>query len=204
MAPTMDAAAAALDTDTALQRLGNNVDVYQTVVESYLQESAGFADELDRVLGAGDTTSAVRHLHTVKGLAATVGAVGMAAIARAMESTVKSGAPFSTRELCRDFRAALEASGAALELARKALQATPAAPSNGAIDRTQVLGGLKRLAELLANSDMQALEEFSALAYSPVLAGEALEGLNQAMARFDFESARIHCEALIKAMTTSQ
>ncbi|MFZ4625697.1 MAG: response regulator, partial [Rhodoferax sp.] len=79
----------AVDLSGALARLGNNRSLYDQVLQSYLQEIITLPDQLEQLLASGNRKDAVRLLHTLKGLAATVGASYMTAVAKALEAIVK-------------------------------------------------------------------------------------------------------------------
>ena len=203
--------ARAVDIDAALARLGGNTALYGTITQSYLQEAADFADQLDRLLGADDLPSAARLLHTIKGLSATVGAVGMASVARSAEDKVKGVAPFSALDLRRDFRAAVQTTVQALTEACQTIVPTPsetpslanAAAGTLAPNPSQTLAQLQQLLELLKHSDMEALQVHARITSAKTMETETIAGLSQAIGRFDFEAATKHCEALIANLTAS-
>ena len=203
--------ASALDIDAALARLGGNAALYETITQSYLQEAGDFANQLDRLLVADDLTSAARLLHTVKGLSATVGAVGMAAVAKSAENTIRGTMPFSALDLRRDFRAAVQTTIQALTKACHALTSTQsdapefanAAAGTVAPSPSQTCAQLQHLLDLLEHSDMEALQVHAQIASSQALTPEAIAGLNQSIARFDFETAKKHCKALIENLTSA-
>lgn len=85
--PTADAPV--VDSDRAIERLGGSRDFYRTVVGVFCQESrvqhAGLLD----ALASADYPQALRQAHTLKGLAATVGANHLAAAAAHTEVRIK-------------------------------------------------------------------------------------------------------------------
>jgi PAS domain S-box-containing protein len=192
--------ATALDMEAALNRLGNNVDLYLSIVQDYLSEAAQTADQLDRLLAQDDLPAAARLLHTIKGLSGTVGAVGMAAIAKAAEAKVKGSAVFSAVDLRRDFRSAVELTIAALERASLELvkrTTADSAPLQSAGPGPSTLERLHVLRALLAESDLQALEVHAELLSTLRTPSSLMDGLNQAIAKFDFDLATKQCDALI-------
>ncbi|MDT8991215.1 response regulator [Curvibacter sp. APW13] len=192
--------AALVEARPALERMGGNVSLYQSVLANFLEQADKFADELDRLNSLHDAAAAVRHLHTVKGLSATVGATGLSNISKTIEKKAIQMGEVPARAT-RDFRTAVEVACAALRQTSLSLGPTDA-PRNAdePADRSQTLNHLHMLADLLAHSDMQAMEEYAVIATSPLLQGEQLDGLGQAMASFDFSAAHVHTLALIEAL----
>ena len=171
--------------------LGTALDAQARGYRTLLLDAADFANQLDRLFGAQDLLSAARHLHTIKGLSATVGAIGMATIAKTTEDTIKENGGFASLALRRDFRAAVQITMEALSKACAAM-ATESAhaqqPSTSENSRAQTLEELQRLQALLRLSDMDALQAYSRLAASHALTPEAIDGLNQSITRLDFLS----------------
>jgi hypothetical protein len=62
------------------------------------------------------------------------------------------------------------------------------------------LAQLRSLANLLQQSDMQALEVHAGLASLACPNPEMFQGLDEAVAAFDFGAAHKHCTALIDAL----
>jgi CheY-like chemotaxis protein len=70
-----------VDSDTAIGRLGGSREFYQTIVKVFLQDAVAQSTELVQCVAQADYATALRHAHTLKGLAATVGANPLAAAA---------------------------------------------------------------------------------------------------------------------------
>jgi two-component system sensor histidine kinase/response regulator len=94
--PATDSSAAALPPidqlarDEALERLGGDVDLYNEIVLAYLEEIAAAPGQLANHVKAGDVDTALRLMHTIKGLSATVGASYLEAVARQAEAQLQS------------------------------------------------------------------------------------------------------------------
>ena len=82
-------AAAVVDSATAIERLGGSREFYQTIVTVFLHDGLAQSDELVQAVAHSDYTTALRNAHTLKGLAATVGANPLAAAAAHTESLLK-------------------------------------------------------------------------------------------------------------------
>ena len=197
------------DPDGAIERLGGNTELYATVLESYLLELGSQTDQLDALLATGDASAAARLLHTLKGLSATVGATYMSAMAKSLEGAILAGAPEQTLTPLRaQFREAV--AGTLVTMTPMAQSYAPSPPAQGkptqrpalTVEETgQVLLGLAELYGLLASSDLRALEVHARMLDNGALASmEAFAELTQAVTRFDFSGAALHCERLMRAL----
>ena len=129
-APAAAAPGAGTDFEGALARLGGDVNLYRMVFESFRTDARTMVDGLAGQLAAGQRAEARRALHTLKGLAATLGATALSAEAEAAEAALEGPeAPGESRTL-QAVREALPAAVAALEeaLAASGRATQPAAP----------------------------------------------------------------------------
>jgi len=200
------------DPDGAIERLGGNIQLYATVLESYLLELRGQADQLEALLASGDATAAARLLHTLKGLSATVGATYMSAMAKSLESAIQAGASEQTLAPLRaQFREAVTGTLATMTpmvqsyAPSPAAQGTPAEVPALTVEETgRVLLGLGELHGLLASADLRALEVHARMLDIGALAAvEAFAELTQAINRFDFSDAALRCERLMRALDST-
>ena len=83
------AAADIVDCEGAIERLGGSREFYQTVVAIFRQDGVNQRDGLVHALTLPDYPVALRFAHTLKGLAATVGAKPLAAAAAHAEALIK-------------------------------------------------------------------------------------------------------------------
>lgn len=86
-APPLSATPAPLDSDTALARLQGNHAIYQRVLRGFLAEAPDMLASLPALMAAGQEEDMRRVLHTLKGLAAMVGATTLADAAAHAERT---------------------------------------------------------------------------------------------------------------------
>jgi signal transduction histidine kinase/CheY-like chemotaxis protein/HPt (histidine-containing phosphotransfer) domain-containing protein len=198
------------DAEGAIERLGGNTQLFATVLESYLLELAGQPDQLGALLAAGDTSAAVRLLHTLKGVSATVGATYMSAIAKTMEDATKAGASEQTLAPLRaQFREAVAGTLTTMTPIAQSF-APPTLAQDTLAGKTamnteevgRVLAGLGELHALLASSDLRALEVYAHLLETTALATmDAFAELTQAVNRFDFSGAVLQCERLMRSLS---
>ena len=188
-----------LDVAAALARLGGNTALYRHILQAFLLEIAAMPSRLDAQLREQDTVAAARLLHTIKGLALTVGATRLAQACREAEQTLKStpddpGVLPLVAQAVAGTIAELQAVQAALPAPVPANTGT-AAP---ALQAPAWQEGLLALRRLLQVSDMQAMEVCAQLQHPPALSdGATWTALQSAMMALDFAQALVHCNALI-------
>ncbi len=85
-APVADAAAAAgVDIESAISRLGGRSDTYERMLRAFVKELVSMRRQLAELVDSGDVPGVSRLLHTLKGLAATFGATALSATAAQCE-----------------------------------------------------------------------------------------------------------------------
>ena len=203
---------AEVDTEGALARLGGNAELYADILQAYLQETAALPDQLDALLAAANNTAAVRLLHTLKGVSATVGANYLSTVAKSMEATIKADlSAAQPPEFAAAFRqAVLSTLGPIEEIAHRyaPVAAQGGAPANAApIDFVRVRADALELLELLRASDLRALEVHGTLPLASALPhsdlGATLVDLGAALAAFDFQLGVQYCESLLAQLDAS-
>lgn len=103
-----------LDPAPAVARMANNISLYMTSLDMFCQGIPQYVAKMETALRAGDRASLHRLAHTIKGLAATIGAPGIASSAAHCERTIKEeGSVLDETEL-RSLSGALERLGADL------------------------------------------------------------------------------------------
>ena len=109
------AAPAAADFEGALARLGGDANLYRLVYGSFRVDAQAMVDGLAGQLAAGQRAEAQRTLHTLKGLAATLGADAFAAEAQLAEAALEGPAAQGDGSIVDAVRAAWPAALAALD-----------------------------------------------------------------------------------------
>jgi CheY-like chemotaxis protein/HPt (histidine-containing phosphotransfer) domain-containing protein len=204
LAPDTLPATDAVDPDNALKRLGGNANLYADILRAYLRDTAALPDQFDALIAAGDSAAAVRLLHTLKGLSATVGATYLAALARSMELTAKSGsAAAQWQQLGPVLRQAVTATLASMGQIAARYAPDEGTTSAGAEppDMERLRAELQELQELLKTSDLRALEVHARLPATSVPGLPQWEigmgALAEALQGFDFAAGVMACESLI-------
>jgi PAS domain S-box-containing protein len=173
----------------ALRRIGNNQAVFWRMVESFRHELAQLMGPiLD--LGEGERDTLQRHLHTLKGLAATLGATELEQAARELESSLKAGVEVTNLQAARQSLAALmrrtAEDYAALQQQRQASEGLASSVTHGAVVKPDTLKAIDRL---LQRSDLEALQRMDQLvAEHPDDAN--LGAIHRAVTSMDFAAAR--------------
>ena len=182
-----------VETQSALRRTGGNPKRYEMLLRKFA-ESANVED-IRVALAAGDSATAARAAHSLKGAAANLGANTVANTAAEVEAAIKAGQTVENLldTLAKKLRAVVQAIQSALPNAQAPVN-TAAAPA----DPASVTAPLRKLAKLLANDDGDAadfiLEAQPDLA--KVLTATEITGLRDFVSNYDFVGA-LKCVAEI-------
>ncbi|MBV7454825.1 response regulator [Acidovorax sp. sif1233] len=179
--PTADAPAAAmapaadplahiegLHTAAGLRRVLGKRAAYESLLRKFVVGQARAVQETRAHLAEGQPQAARRAMHTLKGSAGTIGAVGLAELAHAAEQAIAQNAQAGPLEaLLQPVEAACQALVTALQkalppesdAATSAAAAPPGSP-HAPMDAAHARDLLARLDALLADSDSEAVELF--------------------------------------------
>jgi two-component system, sensor histidine kinase and response regulator len=193
---------------TAIKRLGGNAAAYLRLLLSFSTDLQTQPARLTALLERGDRVEASRLMHTLKGVAATLGLRALAAVAADAEGRFAraDAAPHDGRASAELAAAASTAltSLAALAAGLQAHLPPPepaAAGPAAAIDTPALRSDLGALAELLGHGDMQALDLHTRLRQAHAAAlQQALQPLDAAMTTLDFAQAALHCRELLDSL----
>ncbi|MDL2279267.1 response regulator [Desulfovibrio sp. OttesenSCG-928-G11] len=189
-----------LDCESAVKRLGGNKTLYLKTLRLFAANLDAYRNEVLEAMDAGRNDILQRAAHTVKGLAATVGAHNLAEVAGRLETSLdQDHGPDQEaygilvrgmKELEEQLAACglSEQDGAAPEQARSELrQSGPAA----GIDRAEAGERLERMCLLLRESDSQAPEFFAANAdlFAACLGEKAFAEARAHLRAFDYDEA---------------
>jgi HPt (histidine-containing phosphotransfer) domain-containing protein len=179
-----------IDTKAALKRTGGNRKRYESLLRKFADPSAGAIEEIRTALAAGDTKTAARGAHSMKGAAANLGAGALAEIAAKTETAITAGegVPESLHSLANSYQAV----AAAINLALPSLQ-VEVADAGSPADLATVVEPLTRLKILLTNDDGDAADFIldARLRLSKVLTETEISTLSGLVGNFDFEAALV-------------
>ncbi len=196
------AAAAGVGLDAAIQRMGGKPVVYSRMLDNFVQELAALREQLAR----GDVATCRRLLHTLKGVAATLGAEQLAAQAGRQERALVDGGALSDCVAAADAALAVALPGLTelallLRMSDAAGEGLLSIAQLPAAERLDFGAALAELLRLLRDSDMAALAQMSVLRtrYAQALGG-ARGPLDEALTRLDFAAAIAQCSALLEQL----
>ena len=219
---TAAAEAAGVKLEAAVSRLGGKFDLYRQLLGNYLEDLPSQCELLRKSITANDFPTAIRVLHTLKGLSATLGAEQISAAAGAAEKSLKAQTA-AVRQLPISIDACSTASERTLDTIASctpglrsllvAIESTSVHSAPGVGTEAERCGAgcqadangfrtaLIELTELLRHSDLASVEVAERL---PRPVGERfaarLQAIDASMAKLDFESALGQCERLIEAL----
>jgi HPt (histidine-containing phosphotransfer) domain-containing protein len=196
----------ALDAIAGLRRTQGDLARYRRLLEMFVRTEADVVRRIETALEQGDRPSACRHAHSLKGVAATVGADELAAVATTVEDYLRQGGdPDPALEQLDTTVSAL------LVPLREWLETHPASagPSVDGAPRAAPTEPVRRLLEALRRQldqdDTAARDTLDAL--DGALAGHParvrLQPLTHAVSEFDFPAAKSALPALVEALAQS-
>ena len=189
-----------LNLEGALVRLEGNRDFYAMLAENFVRDQADSLPQAEHCWQSGDRTAALRILHTLKGLLATLGGDRLAERTAQIEAEAKQleeGAELQPllATLAPDVEAFCQ------ELARLApalrTPAAPPAPSEAIATSPPTRPHLLALQTLVMERNMRALEVFAELRPHLSTAPE-LAQLEASLNHFDFKTAETLIHALLE------
>ncbi|HGK7312764.1 response regulator [Aeromonas hydrophila] len=181
-----------LNAETALQRLMHNWEWYRDLLQRFARQGSQPMESLLAALQANDREEAHRQAHTLKGIAATLGAGSLQEVSARLESALARG---------DDAASLLPLAELGLQqqqqLAAGLLTLLPAPTAPGLPEATpaELAPLLHQLTGLLLEDDAEAFILFqrNQARLAPLL-GEAAPAMHDAMTRFRFADALAHLQ----------
>ncbi len=93
--------------ESGLARVGGNLAVYRKILTQFATSQADVPERVRVALASGDRTTAEREAHTLKGVAGNIGADGVQALAKRLESAIREGSA-STEALIGELQWSLD------------------------------------------------------------------------------------------------
>jgi PAS domain S-box-containing protein len=195
---------AGVNLEQALQFMAGQQELYERLLPMFLENLVAIPEQLHALLAQGDTQSASRLLHSLKGLAGQMGASALALEAAKGEKLLAGTPPLEQAAAAAEHACSviMQATPGLMALQQAfATQQTAEAQASlpgESIDRPALRAALGTLMQLLENSDMQALADISRLQrqFAPTL-NEPLSALASAINALAFEQAQALCTALL-------
>jgi two-component system sensor histidine kinase/response regulator len=123
-----------IDVKGGLMRVNGNEDLYRKILSSFYQNNIGTKLEIGNALEAGDLKLAERLVHTVKGVAATIGADRLAKASQPIETELRNGNENIDNNLWLEFWVNLESTLSTVEQ----LEPKEVEDSGGELDLTKI------------------------------------------------------------------
>jgi signal transduction histidine kinase/CheY-like chemotaxis protein len=176
-----------LDTHMGLHRVSGKKPLYLSLLSKFVRGQRDAAGRMQAALQEDDWAVAERIAHTLKGVAANVGAQALQASAGDLEASLRNKADLPTVQaqithIAGQLDTLIQALVRATAAAAESEPATATTPADPAL--------MQRLHTLIADDDAEAAElmEQHATAFSLHM-GEAYSGIKTAVDDFDFERA---------------
>ena len=169
--------------------MGGNSALYLKILRKFRDGQGDAVERIRSAVEAGDTESAQREAHTLKGLAGNIGAQALYQVAQRVEQLFRNGeADDSIETPLAELQAKLVRVMTALN---QLGEHNAAAASADTLDSSRVPALLAQLRELLEDDDTDAEQPVEAL--TPLLAGTPHSSLLAELAghldNYDFEAA---------------
>jgi two-component system sensor histidine kinase/response regulator len=184
-----------LDIQDGLARVAGNKNLYRKLLRQFVDQQGQSVGEITAALARDDPALAERGAHTLKGVAANLGAKQVQSAAAMLEEIIRHrGGTAETEPALRQVSRVLDPLLESLRSVLSAQQPAEAAPAFPALaDPAQTRASAAQLAQLLADFDSGAVEYIGAnqAALSPLFPGEAwaeFAGLVQNYAFTDAEA----------------
>ena len=179
----------------SLARIGNNGEFYKKILTQFKSSNADVADRICTAVKKGDNTTAERLAHTIKGVAANIGAEDLQLAAAELEKSIKQA------EDSADLDGLLDRFTACLKTVMKGIEAflqydkATAQQQLGQSQReeshdTNIRPLMLKVAQMLRNGLLEYMDYMEELErYLPTVASKELEQLKYYGARFDTDRA---------------
>ena len=189
-----------LDQVTALRRLGGKQELLDRLAARFVVSELAAAQRIGAMVAGGDGEAATRATHTLKGMAASLGANRLSAHAAELETALQrmAGPDLAPMLDALDARIREVVDALAARASTRGLSSTSARADG--VDRGQLAEDLKRLAALVADDDLQATRNLDGLLGRLTAIGEGERGrmLGRLLADFEFEPARPLLDQLVR------
>jgi CheY-like chemotaxis protein len=176
-----------IDVAAGLKRTGGNRKRYESLLRKFAEQQSESGAAIRAALAEGDTGTAERVAHSLKGVAATLGANALSEAASHAEAAIRNG---------KDAQAEVQTLTRSLETLLADLHAAlPDEAGNGASvpagDPAAVEAPLLRLKQLLETDDGEAADFIvdASPRFASVLTAAEIKALTERVGKFDFDAA---------------
>jgi two-component system sensor histidine kinase/response regulator len=182
----------ALAPENGLRRIKNNKPLYNKLLNKYLQNNRNFSENIKTAVDSGNQSEAQRIAHTLKGVAANLGALSTAVAARQLEEAIKNNQLEDCDKLINHTQFELDKSFSAVSAyLHPGENPAPPAPKKQNPGMDQIHEQLTRLKTLLEDDDTGSQSIIERLKEN--VSGSELESpidkLNELISSYRFEEA---------------
>ncbi len=188
-----------LDTAKAIARMGGE-DTYRIVIEKFIPNQEQAVQSIQDALGAGDKKTAERLAHTLKGIAATIGATALSESALKLETSIRENDTKNRPQLIAATATGLDQ---VIASAKAYLHAHAAETGTTAVDPAQLGALLEQLTLQLQSFDSGAgdtMREINRQIKGATTAAH-FSRLCQYVKDYDYENALAEVQRLAKEIT---
>jgi len=192
-----------IDMDIGLKQIGGNKELYLKLLEEFIQENKHVANHIKKALKRNDKETAVRLVHSLKGLCATLGAKGLNLTVMALEAAIRD----KTKDLYVILKQTEFELGGFIGKFQKVfpkklekLKSPPLSTDKSGLEK-DILEKLQKLKELAMLNDMKTMDVFTQISdrlYDFV--PRKTDQIENALQKFDFETALQNIDAAIDSI----
>ncbi|MGQ5523962.1 response regulator [Chitinimonas sp. PSY-7] len=181
-----------LDQAAGLKRVAGNLILYLRLLRQFAEEEADASARIKTALVEGDTATAIRTVHALKGVAGSVGFTDLQAATIVLERTIKAGEAYhaASQVVEQELMRVIASLRGALAQERSAEVVTVSGDTPAI---------LERLSSLLTASDGEAVSYF--LEHAPLIRSVFPDGnytdFEKALTNFDFIAALDHLKHVV-------
>ncbi|MBF0094857.1 MAG: Hpt domain-containing protein, partial [Alphaproteobacteria bacterium] len=184
-----------IDTADGIARMTGNVGAYLRLLSKFADNQENTVAEIRKAVERGDTETATRLAHTLKGVAGNISAASLQQVGHALEAVLKEGKTEKLEDLMTSAAQELERVIATIRTVRQ--QPSPAA--SGTSSFADVLPGLHKLRDLLTQYDSEAedlLSDILGQVSDPAVLA-SLKVVQGQLTRDDFDGAVVTLDSLM-------
>lgn len=203
--PFADIEATCLDVKSGWQRVANDHTLYRKVLEKFYHNQT--MSRLDNAQATDDTALMRLEVHTLKGVAANIGAKTLADVAAKLERELTDGNDIAYRQqLLEQLRSCFSRLKEELDPLMTAQEAASAEAQPVTLDITCVLPLIQRMHALLLEDDGEAVDVLDDLMelLPTGLVDDELHQLKSTLDHYDFPTAITHLNAITDVCLLTQ
>ncbi|MBF0125030.1 MAG: response regulator, partial [Magnetococcales bacterium] len=189
-----------IDQQVGLRQVGNNRPLFIKLLQEFRHDYLDVATTIQTALEQGEQEQALRLVHTVKGIAGSLGAIELHHLVRDLETAIKEGQQAAYTPLLQQFEQALPPIFQGIA----ALKEPPPSlsPSQQQVDVGAVGPLLMELAQLLHDGHSDAAEKWQAVktALNPIKHRPVLSKMEQQINNYEFDDALVTVSDLANAL----